>query len=218
VFSRDALCRDGVSLYGSVYRLLSDIDIGADLKAQSGGAFDELHTRQLGRRRVAAWRSYYDFHHIFNDPASGITPEKVHAFFQPLLNYLDKQHIFIFDFKAYKSIPGTADPALLRAADFLHGFLRNLTSDPDKKDNYNVVLLERTNNFTTKLDPAQIRIVFPEKSLPLRAGRYTYSTYADLTGVSSDDVRSRKYFYLYRHGGLGYKQLEKLRKALANVL
>ena len=218
VFSRDALCRDGVSLYGSVYRLLSDIDIGADLKAQSGGAFDELHTRQLGRRRVAAWRSYYDFHHIFNDPASGVTPEKVHAFFQPLLNYLDKQHIFIFDFKAYKSIPGTADPALLRAADFLHGFLRNLTSDPDKKDNYNVVLLERTNNFTTKLDPAQIRIVFPEKSLPLRAGRYTYSTYADLTGVSSDDVRSRKYFYLYRHGGLGYKQLEKLRKALANVL
>lgn len=218
VFSRDALSRDGVALYGRVYRLLSDVDIGHDLKDQSGGAYDELHTRQLGKRRIAAWRSYYDFHHIFNDPGNGVTPEKVYDFFSPLLKYLDKNHIFIFDHAAYTAIPRSADPAVLAAADFLHSFLRNLTSDAEKKDKYNVVLLERTNNFTAKVDPAQIRIVFPEKSLPLRAGRYSYSTYADLTGVSVDDVRSRKYFYLYRHGGLGYKQLEKLRKALANVL
>lgn len=219
VFSLEALSTTGVTLNGKHYRLLSDVDVSADLKAQSGGAFDELDTRALGVRRIAAWRSYFEYHHIFNDPNNGVTPELVYDFFKPLLKYLDDKHIFIFDKAVYDDIcKQVKDPRVLWPAKFLHDYLRGLTSKPDKKDQYNVVLLDRTNNFTMKLDPAQIRITFYKKNMPLRAGKYNYSTYADLTGITKSARRSANYFYLYRHGGLGCQQLGKLCRALAPVI
>lgn len=219
VFSIDSLSRTGRIANGRRYRLLSDVDISADLKARTGGDFDELDTRALGVRRTAAWRSWFEYHHLFNDPDNGLTPELVYAFFKPLLDYLDGNRIFVFDRQVYGQIcEQVHDAQILRPAGFLHRYLRSLAGKSGDKDGYNVVLLDRTNNFTLKLDPAQIRIVFYQKNIPLRAGRFTYSTYADLTGTTKAQKRSVRYFYLYRHSGLGIRQLEKLRRALSKEL
>ena len=220
VFTKEALSSTGKSWNDKHYRLLSDVDVAADLKAKSGGAYDELCTRALGKRRTAAWRSYYEYHHIFNDPGNGVTPEAVYAFFRPLIKYLNDNHLFVFDRDAYLTVENDpkADPKARDAARFLQRYLKSLTTDLEKKQQYSVVLLDKTNNFTMKVDPAQIRILFPKTTTPLRAGKYKYSTYADLTGITAADKRSRDYFYLYRHGGLGYRQLDKLRRSLARVL
>ena len=218
IFSVEALSQEGVTLKGKHYRLLSDVDVSADLKAQSGDAYDELYTRELGKRRIAVWRSYFEFHHIFNDPDNGVTPEDVTRFFDPLIQYMEKRHLFVFDKDSYAEISKCPDRKVTWPADFLRTYLMGLTTDPGKKEQYNVVLLGRSNNFTMKVDPAQIRILFNKNNIPLRAGRYNYSTYDALTGVSVNDKRSSGYFYLYRHHILGHKQLAKLRKSLSGTL
>ena len=218
VFSVDALSTGGVTLKGKHYRLLSDVDVAGDLKAQSGGAYDELHTRELGKRRIAAWRSYYEYHHIFNDPGNGVTPEDVSRYFAPLIKYMEDNHLFVFNADSYAVISKCGDRKVTWPADFLKTYLTGLTTDPVKKEQYNVVLLGRSNNFTMKIDPAQIRIIFPKNYMPLRADAYNYSTYDALSGVTAADKRSGSYFYIYRHSKFGHKQLEKLRKKLAPAL
>ena len=219
IFSVDALGRDGVDLKGRHYRLLSDVDIAADLKAQTDPEFQELYTRELGKRRIAAWRSYYEFQHIFNDPANGITAKKVFDYFLPLLKFMEDNHIFVFDKESYRRITSSCtDKNVTWAADFLRTYFNGLTSDPDKKDTFNVVLLKKKNNFTMGIDPSAVRIVFPKYNIPLRLDERNYSTYQELTGITSDDKRSSEYFYLYRHGGLGKDQLAKLRKSLKAIL
>lgn len=234
IFTAKALSREGVDFSGKHYRLLSDVDIAADLKAQSGSPFDELYTRELGKRRIAAWRSYYEYHHIFNCPEMGLTPEKVYEFFVPLLKYLDKKHVFVFDKDAHElilgnkkdedgnPIPRAADD-VVRAAELLREFLRTARKDKKIDEAYNVVLLDRTSNFTMKLDPEDIRIVFSDhtresKHLPLRSDKYNYSTYGQMTGVTAADKRAKPYFYIMRHHGLGHDQLKKLREMLAEEL
>jgi hypothetical protein len=39
-----------------------------------------------------------------------------------------------------------------------------------------------------------------------------------MTGITAADKRSKDYFYIMRHGGLGHVQLAELRKKLAEVL
>ena len=221
IFSVEALSREGVDFAGKHYRLLSDVDVAADLKAQTDPLFEELYTRELGRRRIAAWRSYYEYHHLFNCLEMGLTPEGVYAFFKPLLKYLDKEKIFAFDASAYDRIQKSDDAGVVRAAALLKAFL--VHASEAENDSYSVVLLDRISNFTMKLDPAQIRIVFPTKEngklrLPLRSGKFNYSTYADMTGVTEADKRSKPYFYIMKKGGLGREQLQKLREMLADEL
>lgn len=234
IFTEKALSQKGVDFAGKHYRLLSDVDVSADLKAQSGPPFDELYTRELGKRRIAAWRSYYEYHHIFNCPEMGLTPDKVYDFFDPLLKYLDKKHVFVFDKDAHelilghkkdkdgKPIPRAAND-VVRAAELLRKFLRTARTDNEIDEAYNVVLLDRTSNFTMKLDPEDIRIVFSDhtresKHLPLRSDKYNYSTYGQMTGVTAADKRAKSYFYIMRHHGLGRDQLKKLREMLADEL
>ena len=218
VFTRKALSQGGKTWNNKEYRLLSDVDIAADLKEKRGAPFDELYTREPGKRRTAAWRSYYEYHHIFNDPSNGVTPQAVYDFFQPLIKYLDDNHIFAFDTAAHSAVMTNGDPKAKDAAQFLHNYLTDLAKPSDSAKPYSVVLLDKTNNFTMKVDPAQIRIVFPKNTTPLRAGKYKYSTYADLTGIDTDDKRARSYFFLFRYGGLSRAQLVDLRDKLADVL
>ena len=214
IFSVDALGRDGVELNGKHYRLLSDVDIAADLKAQTDPEFHELYTREPGKRRTPVWRSYYEFQHIFDDNAKA-----VFDFFSPLLDYMEEHHIFVFNKESCDRITGScSDKAVTRCAEFLRSYLSSLTADPDKKDAFNVVLLKKKNNFTMGIDPAAVRVVFPKGNIPLRSDGRSYSTYEELTGITADDKRSRAYFYLYRHGGLGHRQLAKLRKSLKAIL
>ncbi|MBR5020218.1 MAG: HD domain-containing protein [Oscillospiraceae bacterium] len=219
IFSVDALGRSGVELKGRHYRLLSDVDVSADLKAQTDPEFQELYTRELGKRRIAAWRSYYEFQHIFDDPANGITAKKFFDYFRPLLDFLEDNHIFVFNQESCRWISANCtDKNVTQAADFLRTYFNGLTSDPDKKDSFNVVLLKKKNNFTMGIDPKAVRIVFPKNNIPLRLDGRNYSTYQELTGITKDDTRSSEYFYLYRHGGLGKDQLAKLRKSLKAIL
>ena len=223
VFTVDALSREGVKYNGRRYRLLSDIDVAADLKAQEGEEFQELYTRELGGRRIAAWKSYYEFNHIFNWPEKGITPEKVCIFFAQLLEFLEKHRIFVFNEDAYTRIMAEGSEKARRAAALLRKFLMEARGKKKNDLAYNVVLLKRTNNFTLKLRPDQIRIVFPDredttKRLPLRQDTYNYSTYAELTSGKIPVEDKADYFYIMRHGGLGCNQLKKLRDMLAEVL
>ena len=225
VFTVEALSRKGVTYNGKTYRLLSDVDVEADLKAQSGEPFDELNTRELGKRRTPAWRSYFEFNHIFNCPEMGLDPEKVCIFFKPLIKYLNKKNLFAFDEAAYQTVltDPEADPEARRAAGLLRGFLVKAHSKKKFDPDYSVVLLDRTNSFTLKLKPEEIRIVFSGREdgklrLPLRQGKYNYSTYDKLTGSAHRVDYKKDYFYIMRRGGLGAEQLKKLRTMLAKEL
>lgn len=238
VFTPEALSSEGVQFEGKHYRLLSDVDVAADLKARSEEApFHELYSRELNVRRIAAWRSYYEYHHIFNWPEKGLTPEKVYEFFKPLIKYLNAQKLFVFDEAAYNKVAASGDAHAIRAAVLLRKFLLHPTGKREDPD-YNVVLLDRTSNFTMKLNPEEIRIVFADytrkkKQLPLREGKYTYSTYGEMTDVISTYkkdknepikkgekpyFRTKPYFYIMRHNGLGRVQLERLRNMLVEEL
>lgn len=229
VFSVDALGIDGVTYNGKRYRLLSDVDVEADMKAQEGLVFDELYTRALGRRRIAAWRSYYEYHHLFHYPEKQLTPEKVYEFFRELLEYLGAQKIFAFDQAAYDAVCGKVDPKnrasdeAVRAAQFLWGFLKFVQTDRGSEEPLDVVLLSRSNSFTLKLDPNHIRIVFPnlengERRLPLRCSRYNYSTYAQLTNNANKVNCKADYFYMMCHDRLRWGDLEMFREMLADTL
>ena len=225
VFTVEALSRKGVNYKGKTYRLLSDVDVEADLKAQSGEPFDELNTSELGKRRTPAWRSYFEFNHIFNCPEMGLDPEKVCIFFKPLIKYLNKKNLFAFDEAAYQTVltDPEADPEARRAAGLLRGFLVKAHSKKKSDPDYSVVLLDRTNSFTLKLKPEEIRIVFSGREdgklrLPLRQGKYNYSTYDKLTCSAHQVEYKKDYFYIMRRGGLGAEQLKKLRTMLAKEL
>ena len=220
IFSVDALGRDGVTLSNEKhYRLLSDVDIAADLKAQTDPEFQELYTRELDKRRIPSWRSYYEFQHIFNDPAAGLTTDAIMKVFRPLLDYMEKNHIFIFDSASCETIISKAtDRDAVWSARFLRKYLNEITPKKTPKNSFSVVLLGKGNNFTLGIDPAAIRIVFPKVNIPLRSGETNYSTYQELTGISKDDQRSKDYFYLYRRGLLGIRQMEKLKSMLKTEL
>ena len=217
VFTVDALSNGNVTWNGKRYRLLCDADILSDLDARDGAPFDELLTRLPGKRRTAAWRSYYEFRHIFTYQDS-TTADDVYKYFQPLLQYMKDNHIFVFNADSYARIVRSSDPLVRQTADFLKTFLTGLTTDPVKKAAFNVVLLERSHNLTMKIDPADVRIVFPGSTVPPRPDARNYSTYAELTGITKDDKRLKNYFYLYRHGGLGHRQLARLRDRVAVMI
>ena len=229
VFSVDALGTEGVTYNGKRYRLLSDVDVEADMKAQEDAVFDELYTRALGKRRIAAWRSYYEYHHLFHYPEKQLTPEAVYEFFRELLEYLDAQKIFAFDQAAFDAVRGKDDlksrasDKAVRAAEFLWGFLKYVQTDRGSEEPFDVVLLSRSNSFTLKLNPAGIRIVFPnlesgERRLPLRCSRYNYSTYAELTNNVNKVNCKADYFYMMCHARLRWGDLEMLREMLAEEL
>lgn len=229
IFSVEALSREGVDFAGKHYRLLSDVDVEADMKAQAGEPFDELYTRALGERRVAAWRSYYEYHHLFHYPEKKLTPERVSEFFEPLLKYMGEKKLFAFDQDAFDAVCGNVDPETrggeeaVRAAEFLRGYLNYVQSTRGSGKPLDVVLLGRSNSFTLKLNPAKICIVFPkletgEMRLPLRSGRYSYSTYEKLTGNAHRVNYKAEYFYMMCHDRLRWGDLEMFRELLADEL
>lgn len=228
IFTPKALSREGIDLVDprdparrKRYRLLSDIDVSADLKSQTGGLYDELYTRELSKRRSAVWRSYYEYHHIFNAPAMGVTPDGVYAYFKPLLDHMadptsqnGQNNTLVFDPRSYRDIAALSDEKITHPAKTLHEYLLGESENGD----YSVVLLDQTNRQTMKLDPADIRFVFHKHNIPLRSDGQRYSTYEDLTGVTADDRRSSGFFYLYRVGALGHLQLTRLRELLQDAL
>ena len=215
IFSVDALGQDGVDVAGKHYRLLSDIDVWSDLKAQRDDEFQELFTREPGKRRTAVWRSYYEYCHLFSTNAKA-----AYEFFSPLMKHMAKEQMFTFDPINYGLIlRSTTDPAVHRAADFLNDFLLDPNGDGSNiKDSYSVVLLDRSTAFTMKIDPADIRIVFPAANIPLRDGEFNYSTYSALTGVTKERIHKEDYFYLFRYGALGVHQLSNFRRKLLDEL
>ena len=229
IFSVEALSREGVDFAGKHYRLLSDVDVEADMKAQSGEPFDELYTRALGERRIAAWRSYYEYHHLFHYPEKGLTPEGVSEFFEPLLDYMGEKKLFAFDQDAFDAVCGNVDPKMrgndraVRAAKFLRCYLDYVRSVRGSEKPLDVVLLGRSNSFTLKLNPAKICIVFPnletgEMRLPRRSGKYSYSTYEELTGKAHRVNYKAAYFYMMCHDRLRWGDLEMFRELLADEL
>ena len=223
VFCKESLSFKGKPWGGKIYRLLSDVDISADLKARSGQGdadFDELYTRELGKRRIAAWRSYYEYYRIFHSTYSNVTPEAVYDFFHPLMAYMEDMQIFLFNETSFQAIIGDSKAAsnVKDAAKFLKKYLQSLAKDPEEQNGYNVVLLDRSLNLTLKLDPSNILIAFPKRNIPKRYGNMNYASYGEMTGISLQNKNVKKYFYLCRHGGLGIRQLEKLCSQLSRVL
>lgn len=227
VFCPDALSRDGITFNGKTYRLLSDDDITTDLKAHRDAPFDELFTRALGHRRTAVWNSYDEFRYLFNVPGTILTPDKAYSFFIPLIEYLEKRHIFEFNPKAYQAI--TADPeadgSVRRAADLLDTYLRKIQAEKKKDENaYSIVLLSRSRNFTLKLDPRKIRIVFTKGTFPKKRGVQNWTTFEKLRNLTGEPWSQEKdwnhdgYFYLFRKGGLGSRQLKTLCDDLCRTL
>ena len=215
IFCVEALGRDGVDVGKKHYRLLSDVDVRSDLQARTEPEFRELFTREPGKRRTSAWRSYYEYRHLFGDLA-----QPVFDFFSGLINYMAKNNIFVFDPASFSRIlRSTSDPAIHRAAKFLDAFLLDPNGDGTRlKCNYSVVLLGRSNAFTMKVDPADIRIVFPGGNIPLRDGKYNYSTYSAMTGITKSSIHNEDYFYFFRYGGLGICQLTNFRQKLIDEL
>ena len=87
VFSIEALGTEGIELAEKKYFLLSDIDIGADLRRfyHSEALFCELYERQTRRRPI--WKSYYEYRYLFSNAAHNITEEDVFLYFKPLIDY-----------------------------------------------------------------------------------------------------------------------------------
>lgn len=227
VFCPAALTRDGITFNGKTYRLLSDDDITTDLKAHRGAPFDELFTRVLKDRRIAVWNSYDEFRYLFNVPGTILTPDAACRFFMPLIEYLEKRHIFDFNAIAYQAI--TADPeaegSVRRAADFLDTYLRKILAEKKKDENaYSVVLLSRNRNFTLKLDPRKIRIVFTKSTFPKKRGIRNWTTFEKLRNLTGESWSQEKdwnhdgYFYMFRKGGLGSRQLKTLCDDLSRTL
>lgn len=225
VFSVAALEEEGVIWDDKRYRLLSDADILCDMKAYDEAPFNELLTRFPGERRVAAWRSYYEFNYLFDDPKSGLTPEMVHGFFAPLIKRMKALRLFEFNAvnsqTVLDSLYGKADAKpeeeekIRTATEFLRDYLRDVERQENRDpQGYSVVLLSMTNRFTMKLDPKKIRIRFVHSKLPKRTDGRIYSTYDRLQHITEDDYRFRDYFYLYRYHGLDAAQLNTLRKKL----
>ena len=215
VFSRGALSRDGIIYNNKTYRLLSDVDVSADLKSHAFGSdpnYTELYTRELGVHRTPAWRSYHEYYHLFSD----IGPDKVYEFFAPLLKFMEENNLIIFDEATWNLIHAQGNTEAMVPAGFLRDYLISI-ANKDQKEQYNVVLLDRTNHFTLKLDPAQIYIVFSKKNIPLCQGGRNYSSYSQLNGIVKQH-RTAKYFYLFRHGSLGSVQLPTFRDELKKLI
>ena len=220
VFTVNALSADGVEWDNKTYRFLSDADILSDMKARNCAPFNELLTRLPGQRRYPAWRSYFEFRYLFdNEPAA--TADDVYNFFHELLEYMKTVHIFEFTPVSFQTIlravPTTPQEEydyarMKRAARFLDKYLTHVFSSTGKP--YNVVLLQRSNNYTMTLDPGLIRIRFTHSRLPLSTANRNYATFAELRNLTKRDIRTNNYFYLYRRGSFSTSHLIKLRDDL----
>lgn len=210
VFSIGALGKDGVELAGKKYFLLSDIDIGADLRRfyHSEPLFCELYERQA--RRHPIWKSYYEYRYLFSNKANSISEEDVFVFFKSLIDYLKSFDIFVLDENEYKKLIADSEASNLakRAAMFLYEFFTR------NKLNFNIVLLTSTNSFSPKFNPELIYILF--NNLPKRNGK-NYETYRFLKDSDIKDD-NRHLFYLYPKDALSSEQLDELRTSLFSAL
>lgn len=210
VFSIEALGTEGIELAEKKYFLLSDIDIGADLRRfyHSEALFCELYERQTRRRPI--WKSYYEYRYLFSNAAHNITEEDVFLYFKPLIDYLKSSEIFVLDEDEYGKlmIDGDAPDPAKRSAKFLYEFFTG------RKLNFNIVLLSSTNSFSPKFNPSFVYILF--NNLPKRNGA-NYETYEFLKDSSIKDD-NRRLFYLYSKDKLSNEQLDELRKQLFAAL
>lgn len=220
VFTPKALSRTGIMLYGRPYRLLCDSDITADLKRQMAmdPLFSEIFYRES--RRVPAWKDYYEYRWLFQDPAAGLTEDKVFGFFLPLMEYMDEKCIFQLDDSTCRKIltASDADAGAKDAAVFLKDFFAGVQTRADaaraardakkkqaetvKKEYppvFDVVLIRRTVNLSYKFNPNTTYIRFRKQ--PAR-GSQTYATYAFLKHPAGDPPEKakqdkRNMFYLF---------------------
>lgn len=185
VFSAKALGREGVTVEGRTYRLLSDEDICADLKRHYGAykPIQEIFCREL--RRTPLWRDYYELRWLFR-----FNEQKVYEFFLPLMNYMKKKHFFQLDGYTYPRVMNEPDGVEAReSAQFLHDFFR----DQNMGDQFDLVLLPRKAIFTYKFNPKETYIQFPK--LPTADGK-NYTTFAELKGQEASPDK-RDMFYIY---------------------
>lgn len=210
VFSLEALGTEGVVLSEKKYFLLSDIDIGADLRRfyHSKKLFCELYERHT--RRHPIWKSYYEYKYLFSNVTQDISEEEVFRYFKPLIDYLKNSEIFVLDEAEYKKLMADTDVSkhAKRPAKFLYEFFN------DKKLDFNIVLLKSTNSFSPKFNPSSIFILF--NNLPKRNGA-NYETYEFLKDSKIKDD-NRHLFYLYSKDKLSSNQLDDLRTKLFDTL
>lgn len=212
VFSIEALGTTGIELAGKKYFLLSDIDIGADLRKfyHSESLFTELYERQA--RRHPIWKSYYEYKYLFDSEADKISEADVFIFFKPIIDYLKNSEIFVLDEEEYTKLiaPGSEAPEPAKqAAKFLHEFFIENSLD------FNIVLLTSTNSFTPKFNPAFVYILF--NNLPKRNGA-NYETYEFLKNTTNTKDDTRRLFYLYTKDKFSSTHLDKLRVKLFSTL
>ena len=210
IFSIEALGIGGVELSGKKYFLLSDIDIGADLRKfyHSEKLFRELFERHA--RRHPLWKSYYEYKYLFSDATQGISEEEIFYYFKPLIDYLKDSELFVFGKAEYKKLIGDADASSLvkHPAEFLYRFF------VEKELDFDVVLLTSTNSFAPQFDPSSVFILF--NNLPKRNG-VNYATYKFLKG-SKNKEDNRHLFYLYSKVRLSSEQFEDMRAKLFDAL
>lgn len=212
MFSVEALGTQGIELSGKNYFLLSDIDIGADLRKfyQPETLFSELYERQS--RRHPVWKSYYEYKHLFSNKEQDITEEDVFVFFKPLIDYLKNSEMFVLDTDGYNRLKADSDASEQSkiVADLLYEFFTR------QKLHFNIVLLTSTNSFSPKFNPSSVFILF--SNLPKRNGA-NYATYAFLK--ESDERKendSHRLFYLYSKDKLTIDQLDDFRTNLFSEL
>ncbi len=183
VFSIEALSKSGVTVNGKRYRLLSDIDISADLRSfyESNDLIKELYDRHS--RRHPIWKSCYEYKYLFDE-----NEEEVFLYFKSLMDYMKDSEIFVLNQETYDRIQSdiNASQNVKVSASFLKRFF------DEEGLAFDLVILPYTNSFSAKFDPNAIYISFT--NLPKRNNQ-NYVTYEFLKG--SNKTESKRLFYIY---------------------
>lgn len=202
VFSLDGLDVEGVKVKEKVYRLISDIDIGADLKQhmKDDVSFAELYDRN--QRHSPVWKSYYEFKYIFDiDEKGGL--EQVCDFFDGLIKFMRTSNIFFLNDDTMKKIMEDDDDKIISKAKFLEQFCE------EEKIPFDFVLLQAINSFSPKISNKEIFILF-NRNLGKEANYVTYKFLKN--GESIED--KRKMFYLYTRKKFSDQNLIHFREKL----
>lgn len=208
VFSIDALGQKGVTVNGKRYRLLSDIDISADLRTfyEKEELFRELYERQT--RRHPIWKSYYEYKYLFKSEKNTNTEEDVFVFFKGLMDYMKDSEIFVLCDESLEKIleNDQVSKNVKDAAFFLKSFCEN------NNIKLNFALLPSTNSFSPKFNAESVYILFAK--LPDRNGK-NYETYNFIKESGSNEDKHRM-FYLYSQEKFSKEQIESFKETIIN--
>lgn len=186
VFTVKALSLEGIDFCGRQYRLLNDTDISYDLRKfyDNDDLIKELYQRD--KRRKPLWKSYYEYKYLFDEKC-----EDVVEFFQPLIEYMRTNNIFVFNESEYLEINGgiNVNPEVKKIASFLRNFADKINIKLD------FVIIFTSNTFSAKFDPKKVYIHF--NNLP--KCRNEAVSYDFLKGKNENNGinESKRFFYFF---------------------